>query len=81
MSNMTYLNKDKISLQTSLERNPSKYSYISLFDVNFENLIFGLHPLYVLNKYAKFHINWKLFTIWLINLFFMHNLYHKKIWI
>ena len=57
MSNMTYLNKDKISLQISLERNPSKYSYISLFDVNFENLIFGLHPLYVLNKYAKFHIN------------------------
>ena len=57
MSNMTYLNKDKISLQTSLERNPSKYSYISLFDVNFENLIFGLHPLYVLNKHAKFHIN------------------------
>ena len=29
----------------------------------FENLIVGLHDLYVLNVHANFHINWMLFII------------------
>ena len=41
----------------------------------FENLIVGLHVLYVLNMHVKFHSNGTLFTIKSINLFFfMHNL-------
>ena len=63
MGDVTYLNKDEIYLQVSLDQNPSKYSCISLFNVNFENLTSGLHFRYVLNKYVKFRINWKLFTI------------------
>ena len=60
---------DNVSLQTSLEKNPSKSSYILLLNVNFENLIVVLHVLYVLNIYVKFHSNRILFTIQSIKLF------------
>ena len=39
----------------------------------FENLIVVLHVFYVINIYIKFNVNWMLFTIQFINLFFMHN--------
>ena len=35
-----------------------------------ENLIIELYALYVLKKHAKFQVNWILFTILSINLFF-----------
>ena len=54
---------DKISLQTSLERNSSNFYYIFLVDVNFEYLIVELYVLYVLNILVKFHSNLMLFTI------------------
>ena len=45
----------------------------------FENLISGLHVLYILNMCVKFISNRILFTIRLINLFFMHNLRLEKL--
>ena len=65
---------NKVSLQTSLERNPSNLSYISFSGVNFENLIVKFHIPYVLNMHIKFRSNWILFTIRSINLFCIHNL-------
>ena len=53
----------KVSLQASLERNPSKFIYIFLLDVNFENLIVELYVLYVFNTLLKFRLNHILFTI------------------
>ena len=47
--------------------------------VNFENLIVKFHVLYVLNMYINFHSNKMLFTIWLINLFFIHNFRLQKL--
>ena len=44
----------------------------------FKNLTVGLHVLYVLNTYIKFCVNWILFTIHFINLFFMYNLVLQK---
>ena len=41
----------------------------------FEILIVGLHIFYVLNT----HINWMLFTICFINLFFIHNFKLQKL--
>ena len=45
------------SLQPTLERNSSNFSYISFLDVNFENLTIEFHVPYVLNIYIKFHSN------------------------
>ena len=44
----------------------------------FENLIFRLHILYVLNTNVKFCINQILFTIQSLNLFFIHNFIVQK---
>ena len=57
----------------SLERNFSNFLYISFFLVNFENLTIELHVPYVLNMHIKFRLNWILFIILSINLFFIHN--------
>ena len=51
------LKGDYVSLQTSLERNPLNLSYIFLLNVKFENLIVGLHNLYVFNLHVKFRSN------------------------
>ena len=45
----------------------------------FKNLTVGLHVLYVLNTYIKFCVNWILFTIRSINLFFMHHFRLQKL--
>ena len=52
----SYMNK--VSLQTNLERNSSNFAYISLWDVNFENLTVEFHVPYVLNMRIKFCSNW-----------------------
>ena len=44
----------------------------------FENIIIGLNVLYDFNMYVKFLLNLILFTIWSINLFFMHSLKLQK---
>ena len=54
---------NKVSLQTSLERNPTNSSHIFILSVNFENLTVGFHVPYVLNMHIKFRLNWILFTI------------------
>ena len=71
--------KNKVSLKTSLKRNSSNFSYISLLDVNFENLTIEFHVPYVLNMHIKFRSNRILFTIWSINLFFIYNFRLQKL--
>ena len=41
--------------------------------VIFENLIVEFHVPYVLNMHINFRSNQMIFTIWLINFFFIHN--------
>ena len=74
-----YLLENKAFLQISLERNFSNFSYNLFLGVNFENLIVKFHVLYVLNMHIKFCSNWMLFTIRLINLFFIHNFRSHKL--
>ena len=74
-----YLYKNKVSLQTSLERNSSNFSYISFLGMNFENLTVEFHVPYILNIHIKFHSNRILFTIWSINLFFIYNFRLQKL--
>ena len=54
---------NKVSHQTSLERNHLNLSYISFSGVNFENLTVEFHVPYVLNMYIKFRSNRILFII------------------
>ena len=46
--------ENKVSLQTSLKRNPSNLSYIFILNVKFENLTVGLHVLIISFMLAKF---------------------------
>ena len=39
----------------------------------FENQTIKLYVLYTLNTHVKFCVNWILFTIWSIKLYFIHN--------
>ena len=71
--------KNKVSLQTSLEKKFSNFSYISFFSVNFENLTIQFHVPYFLNMHIKFRLNRTLFTLQSTNLFFIHNLDHKNL--
>ena len=68
---------NKVSLQTSLERDSSNFSCIFFF-VNFENLTTEFRVLYVLNMHIKFCSNQMLVTIRSINLFFIHNFISQK---
>ena len=43
--------KNKVSLQTSLERNPTNSSYIFILSLNFENLTVKLYDYYIFNAY------------------------------
>ena len=52
---------NKVSLQTSLERNSSNFSYIPFLGVNFENLNVEFHVPYVPNMHIKFRSNRILF--------------------
>ena len=45
----------------------------------FENLTIAMYVFfYIFNTHVKFRINWILFTIQSINLFFIHNLRSQK---
>jgi len=46
--------RENVSIQTSLEINPSNFSHIFLLDINFENLIIELHALIIPFIFAKF---------------------------
>ena len=70
---------NKVSLQTSLERNSLNFSHISFLDMNFENLTVKFHVPYILNMHIKFRSNRILFTIWSINLFFIYNFRSQKL--
>ena len=48
---------NKVSLQTSLERNPTNSSYIFILSVNFENLTVELHVLITSIIIIKFQEN------------------------
>ena len=50
-------NKNKISLQISLERNPTNSSYIFVLNVNFENLTVRLYVLITSLMLTKFQEN------------------------
>ena len=69
---------NKVSLQTSMKRNFSNFSYFSFFGVNFEHLIVEFYVPYILKMHIKFCSNWTLFIIRLINLFFIHNFILQK---
>ena len=45
---------NKVSLQTSLERNPTNSLYIFILSVNFENLTVRLHILIISLMLTKF---------------------------
>ena len=45
---------NKVSLQTSLEKNPTNSSYIFILIVNFENLTLKLHVLITFLMLTKF---------------------------
>ena len=60
---LIYYFKNKVSLQTNLEKNSSNFSYIYFLGVNFENLTIEFHVSYVLNMHIKFRSNRILFII------------------
>ena len=49
--------KNKVSLQTSLERTATNSLYIFIFSVNFENLNVRLHVLIISKMFTKFQEN------------------------
>ena len=59
----SYLLKNKVSLQTSLEINPSNLSYIFILSVNFENLTIGLQVLIISFVLTKFKEDKKLIAM------------------
>ena len=61
-------------------RTKFSYKFHWFIDTYFKNLIIELHVFYVLNTHVKFFVNWMLFIIWSINLFFIHNFIIQKTW-
>ena len=54
---------NKVSIQTSLERNPTNSSYIFILSVNFENLTVKLHILITSKMLTKFQENQRSITM------------------
>ena len=79
---ITHSPMEKISFQTSMERNPPNSSYIFFFlNENFENLIVGLHVFIILSMFAKFQENQKSISMSLIkclNFKLWYKIMHKK---
>ena len=50
----TYLQSNKVYLQTSLERNFRNFSYVFILSVNFKNLTVRLHILIIFFMHVKF---------------------------
>ena len=55
--------KNKVSLQISLEYNPSNLSYIFILSVKFENLTIGLHAFIIFFMLAKFQEDQRLIAM------------------
>ena len=55
--------KNKVSLQISLEYNPSNLSYIFILSVKFENLTIGLHVFIIFFMLAKFQEDQRLIAM------------------
>ena len=62
MNKINYI-KNKVSLQTSLERNPTNSSYIFILSVNFENPTVKLHILITSKMLTKFQENQRSITM------------------
>ena len=69
----SHLSLNKIFLYISLEKNSTNSSHIFILSVNFENLTVEFYIPYIFNMHIKFRLNWILFIIWSINLFFIYN--------
>ena len=54
---------NKVSIQTSLERNPTNSSYIFILSVNFENPTVKLHILITSKMLTKFQENQRSITM------------------
>ena len=54
---------NKVSLQTSLERNSTNSSYISILSVNFENLTVRFHVHIIFFMHVKFQEDQRLIAI------------------
>ena len=71
-----------VSLQTRKSSNnqtPLLCVYIYILNVNSKNLTVVFHVFHALNVHIKFRSNQMLFTILLINLFFIHNFRQQKL--
>ena len=55
---------NKVSLQISLERNPTNFSYIFKLSMNFENLTVRLHVIIIFFMLAKFLEIQKSIAMW-----------------
>ena len=54
---------NKVSIQTSLERNPTNSSYIFILSMSFENLTIRLHDLITSKMLTKFQENQRSITM------------------
>ena len=71
---------NKVSLQTSLERNSINLSYISILSVNFENLTVRSHVLIIFFMHVKFQKDQKSIAISSTNVK-ISNFYDLKLYI
>ena len=62
-SGVCVLFMNKVSLQTSLERNSINLSYISILSVNFENLTVRFHVHIIFFMHVKFQEDQRLIAI------------------
>ena len=79
-SGMCVLFMNKVSLQTSLERNFINLSYISILSVNFKNLTVRLHVLIIFFMHVKFQENQRSIAISSTNVK-ISNFYDLKLYI
>ena len=73
-------NKNKISLQPSLERNPTNSSYIFVLNVNFENLTVRLYVLITSLILTKFQENQRLIVMSSNKCYNINFLYSKVVY-
>ena len=73
-------NKNKVSLQTSLERNPTNSSYFFVLNVNFENLTVRLYVLITSLILTKFQENQRLIVMSSNKCYNINFLYSKVVY-
>ena len=79
-SGVCVLFMNKVSLQTSLERNSINLSYISILSVNFENLTVRSHVLIIFFMHVKFQEDQRSIVISSTNVK-ISNFYDLKLYI